>query len=110
MVGLRRRSWWHAAACGLVVITVVGGWSSAADAVPDAPTEGELVDVGDGRRVFIECYGAGSPTVILVSGYGDKASTWTRAGVLQAVGSFTRVCAYDRPGTIGTDVQDVSRS
>lgn len=110
MVGLRRRCWGQAAACGLAVITVAGGLSSAAGAAPDPPAEGELVDVGDGRRVFIECYGADSPTVILVSGYGDKASTWTRAGVLQAVGGFTRVCAYDRPGTIGTGAQDVSRS
>ena len=29
---------------------------------------GELIDIGDGRKMFLECRGSGSPTVILESG------------------------------------------
>src|SRR5262245_7726289 len=65
-----------------------------------------LVDIGGGRRMYLECRGQGGPTVILVSGYGNHAGAWDvqEAGapqpqVLPAVARFTRVCAYDRPGT-----------
>src|SRR4051794_26122017 len=35
-----------------------------------------LVDIG-GRRLYLECRGAGSLTVILESGYRTPASTWS---------------------------------
>lgn len=60
----------------------------------------------DGRKLYLECKGAGAPTVILVSGYRNNAAIWTTppssgvAPVFEAVAKFTRVCAYDRPGTI----------
>ncbi len=69
----------------------------------------------DGRKLYLECRGSGSPTVILVSGYRNNAEVWTtppEAGVepvLRAVARFTRVCAYDRPGTI-LDAEHLSRS
>jgi pimeloyl-ACP methyl ester carboxylesterase len=65
--------------------------------------------------MYLECRGQGSPTVVLVSGYGDTGAVWrvdlpefpqTQVrgdGVLPAVAGFTRVCAYDRPGTISLD-------
>jgi pimeloyl-ACP methyl ester carboxylesterase len=83
-----------------------------------------LVDVGGGRKIFAECRGAGSPTVVLIDGKGNDAADWmqvlapddpahnapgddlaTGAGKLQrsaaavfpSVARFTRVCAYDRP-------------
>jgi len=68
-----------------------------------------LVGIG-GRKLYLECRGQGSPTVILESGAGGRADVWSRdnlhpAGartmVLPGVAAFTRVCAYDRPGTIG---------
>ena len=73
-----------------------------------------LVDIG-GRRLWLECRGGGGPTVILVSGYRNNAEIWSvpaREGqtmVLPGVAGFTRVCAYDRPGTI-LDQEHVSRS
>lgn len=66
-----------------------------------------LVDVGHGRRLWLECRGAGSPTVILESGYRTAAVTWTedleqpkapRTMVLPAIATRTRVCTYERPG------------
>jgi pimeloyl-ACP methyl ester carboxylesterase len=69
-----------------------------------------VVDVGAGRRMYIECEGVGSPTVVLVSGKGNRADTWSTnavdpgkpaATVFHDVGSYSRVCAYDRPMTKG---------
>ncbi|SAL76584.1 acyl-CoA esterase [Caballeronia arvi] len=67
------------------------------------------VDIG-GRSLHLECRGHGSPTVILEAGALGRGDVWSRdirhpAGartmVLPGVAAFTRVCAYDRPGTIG---------
>ncbi len=64
-----------------------------------------LVDIGGGRRMYMECRGKGSPTVVFVSGAGDRAETWSRTldpskrAVLPAIAETNRVCAYDRPGT-----------
>src|SRR5215216_5767153 len=72
-----------------------------------------LVDIGHGRRLYLECRGQGGPTVVLVSGYGNHGGVWSVASdevpqpqVLPAVAGFTRVCAYDRPGTVGFDLDD----
>lgn len=64
------------------------------------------------RKLFLQCRGSGSPTVVLEAGLGNAADVWgsafLRAGnpaadpqqaVLPSVARFTRVCAYDRPGT-----------
>ena len=81
----------------------------------DIRTQGDfagLVDIGDGRRLYLECRGTGGPTVILLSGYGNAADMWSFAeahppAVMVGVASFTRVCAYDRPGSlIATTVVD----
>ena len=67
-----------------------------------------LVEVGGGRRLWLECRGTGSPTVILETGYRNTAEVWDTVAldpaadttaVLPGVAAFTRVCAYDRPGT-----------
>ena len=63
-----------------------------------------LVDVGGGRRMYLECRGTGSPTVVLVAGLRGSAEDWNIAEkpgprVFPEVARFTRVCAYDRPGT-----------
>jgi pimeloyl-ACP methyl ester carboxylesterase len=63
-----------------------------------------LVDIGAGRKMYLECRGIGSPTVVLVAGLRGSAEDWSIAdksaqAVLPEVAKFTRVCAYDRPGT-----------
>jgi pimeloyl-ACP methyl ester carboxylesterase len=64
-----------------------------------------LVNIG-GRKMYLECRGTGSPIVILESGYRNDADIWSAQGepgatmVLPGVSAITRVCAYDRPGTI----------
>ncbi|MBB3602434.1 pimeloyl-ACP methyl ester carboxylesterase [Mycolicibacterium sp. BK556] len=78
-----------------------------------AAQTGEFIDIGQGRRIYLECRGAGSPTVILLSGAGVAADNWSYTGnpnvtatfgrsdaaVFPSVSTFTRVCVYDRPGT-----------
>lgn len=70
------------------------------------------VDIGDGRSMYVECAGEGSPTVVLVSGLRSSAEDWrtTRSAatpvappVFDEVARSHRVCAYDRPGTIVGD-------
>jgi pimeloyl-ACP methyl ester carboxylesterase len=78
-----------------------------ASSVSDSGDFAGLVDIGD-RKIYLECHGTGSPTVVLVSGYRTSARYWTddllnpdapRTMVLPGVAESTRVCAYDRPGT-----------
>lgn len=56
-----------------------------------------LVDIGDGRVLFLTCQGAGSPTVFIIPGKGSDAEAWST--VAPAIAGTTRVCAYDRPNT-----------
>jgi pimeloyl-ACP methyl ester carboxylesterase len=74
-----------------------------------------LVDIGGGRHLYLECHGQGSPTVVLEMGYRGSARYWTddlrqprmpRTMVLPGVAGFTRVCAYDRPGTAAAPYED----
>ena len=63
-----------------------------------------LVDIGSGRKMYLECRGTGSPTVVLVAGLKASADDWKMATpsgltVFAEVAKLTRVCAYDRPGT-----------
>jgi pimeloyl-ACP methyl ester carboxylesterase len=86
-----------------------------------------LIDIGSGRKMYLECRGRGSPMVVLISGKGNGAAEWSEildpadpvrkspydmagheegaaiyrsaSAVLPLVSGFTRVCAYDRPGT-----------
>jgi pimeloyl-ACP methyl ester carboxylesterase len=76
------------------------------------------VDIGGGRKMFIECRGRGSPTVILEAGLRVRSDYWSQTQakppavrVLAGIAAFTRVCVYDRPGTvIGLGIKDRSRS
>lgn len=101
---------------GLVMPAAISAQDSATPApqmlASPVPATGDfagLVDIGGGRKMFLECRGAGGPTVILVSGYRNDADIWDtiaidpatgQTAVLPGVAQFTRVCAYDRPGTI----------
>jgi pimeloyl-ACP methyl ester carboxylesterase len=56
-----------------------------------------LIGIGDGRLLFLNCQGSGSPTVFIIPGKGSYAEAWST--VAPAVAKTTRVCAYDRPNT-----------
>jgi pimeloyl-ACP methyl ester carboxylesterase len=109
------------------VLLVLGAPASLAQAAAAVGDYSGAINVG-GRRIHLECRGAGSPTVILLSGYRNNADIWsiaidgtkqearraagptgTKEMVLPGVAGMTRVCAYDRPGTI-LDADHLSRS
>lgn len=63
-----------------------------------------LVGIGGGREMYLQCHGSGVPVVVVVAGGKASADDWTKAtpvkaNVFSGVAGFTRVCAYDRPGT-----------
>lgn len=53
-----------------------------------------LVDLGDGRSLYVRCTGTGSPTVIMEGGDEDTSSSYGFAE--SAVSQVTRTCVYDR--------------
>lgn len=69
---------------------------------------GGLIQIDHNRKIYMNCQGSGSPTVLLISGYPDRGdASWetTLSGkkgptVFSAVSTITKVCDYDRPGTI----------
>src|SRR5262245_31888249 len=73
-----------------------------------------LIDIGGSRKIYLQCSGTGTPTVVLVSGTRGAYDDWTcvinaassdrpvkssESAVFPQVARFTQVCAYDRPGT-----------
>ena len=106
---------------GVILLLVTLVISLQPVAAHDAMGSGDragLVDIGSGRKINFECRGAGSPTVVLVSGTRGAYDDWTHvidstgAGgvtkpsestVFPQVAKLTRVCAYDRPGTSRND-------
>lgn len=99
---------------GTKVGTVVREVRAAFKTTARAPRAG-LVNIGEGRKMYLRCRGTGSPTAVLISGFRGAYDDWTsvvdtdgepkRSGsaVFPEVGKFTRVCAYDRPGTTRLD-------
>jgi pimeloyl-ACP methyl ester carboxylesterase len=104
----------------MLVVTVVAvasavTASAAAESKPSkAATFAKRVNIGNDRSMYIECRGKGSPTVLLLSGLNGASDLWHAADqklpmVYGSVARFTRLCAYDRPGTPSTD-GELSRS
>jgi pimeloyl-ACP methyl ester carboxylesterase len=103
-----------------ILAALAGGYArSVADPGPSG-----LFDVGDGRKLFLDCQGSGSPTVFIIPGKGSYAEAWNvvvppddpiRSSpydiIMQAklrpspdaaqptIAKTTHVCAYDRPNT-----------
>lgn len=75
---------------------------------------GTTLDIGGERKMYLECQGTGSPTVVLISGRSDRSTIWHKAAsgpnVYDAVAAFTHVCAYDRPGTVRIDGDNIEPS
>lgn len=79
---------------GLLLIAVAGGLMTVgASTTPQAAGTGQLVDVG-GRRLYLQCEGAGSPVVILQAGAGGSSASWSR--IQPAIAATTAVCSCDR--------------
>jgi pimeloyl-ACP methyl ester carboxylesterase len=102
---LRLRPWLVVAglAVGLAVglgidVARSGGldtWLALRGMSPPYDARGRTLEVA-GADVYLDCRGAGSPTVILENGLGSGAGGW--GAVLDGVAATTRVCAWERPG------------
>jgi pimeloyl-ACP methyl ester carboxylesterase len=118
----RAKVYWRVLAVFLSPLTIVVALTlnlqNTAEAAEPSETKAELVDIGGGRKMYLECRGTGSPTVVLISGTRSAYDDWTDlidprnpAGAIKAgesavfsqVSRFSRVCAYDRPGTTRND-------
>jgi pimeloyl-ACP methyl ester carboxylesterase len=80
----------------LGLIALGGAFETLAEAtMSNSPSAGRTYLVG-GHRLFLNCVGSGSPTVVLFNGLGERTPSW--AWVQSAVARQTRVCAFDRAG------------
>ena len=82
----------------ILAISAVGGAYQTVGEATDSnamPATGRLIDV-DGHKLYLNCVGSGSPTVVLEPGAGAMPSQlgW----ITPAVARSTRVCVYDRAG------------
>ncbi|MEV0999952.1 alpha/beta fold hydrolase [Nonomuraea sp. NPDC050202] len=89
-----------AGALGLVVAACLTGAAVEQSLSPGDlqrhPVPGRLVDLGT-HQLHLRCLGAGGPTVVFASGWGDSSTTWADLqDALAATGR--RSCAYDRAG------------
>ena len=102
------RGWWlrraiPALALGLAIAVgvdvarggVIATWLRYASALNYVP-HGERVEIANGRALYIDCRGSGSPTLVLEGGMGADSSTWS--AVHDGLAALTRTCAYDRTG------------
>jgi pimeloyl-ACP methyl ester carboxylesterase len=88
----------------LLLVTLVTALQLLAAHAVGRDDRDELVDIGGGRKMYLKCNGTGSPIVVLVGGLRASADDWSIAdksapAVFPEIAKFTRVCAYDRPGT-----------
>jgi pimeloyl-ACP methyl ester carboxylesterase len=106
----------------LIVIVSAAAFGCARSAADPGPSG--LFDVGNGRQLFMDCQGAGSPTVFVIPGKGSYAEAWNVVvppddpirkspydiitdakltpasdAVQPTVARTTQVCVYDRPNT-----------
>ena len=103
--------------CGTLLLAGWGGSSMALTASSAGSTSSAgLVKIDGARKLFLTCRGTGAPTVVLISGFRGGYDDWTHvvsrpgatpraspSSVFPQVAGFTRVCAYDRPGTTNFD-------
>src|SRR6478752_902688 len=95
----------------VVLVSFINSFSVANAYAAGNKDLGRLVDIGGDRKIYLECKGAGSPTVVLISGTRGAHDDWTilidpsnpagsrkpsESAVFPQVSMFTRVCAYDR--------------
>jgi pimeloyl-ACP methyl ester carboxylesterase len=81
----------------------VGPWFARHGLPPPYIAQGQRYDIGE-RSLYLDCRGAGSPTVVLEAGSGSDSSTWS--AVHDAIAATTRTCAYDRVGRGRSDTRE----
>ena len=91
-----RRALLYPALVVLGLLAIGGAFETVAESTTsNSPSAGRTYPV-DGHRLFLNCVGSGSPTVVLFNGLGERTPSW--AWVQPAVARETRVCTFDRAG------------
>ena len=92
-----RRAVLYPALLVLLLVALGGavGTVAAATSSNPAPASGHT-HLANGHRLYLNCVGSGSPTVVLFSGLGEWTPNW--AWVQGSVSRTTHVCAFDRAG------------
>jgi pimeloyl-ACP methyl ester carboxylesterase len=106
----RVRPWLIYPVFGVVAGAAIGaGYETVQESLDRGahPMNGQLVDVGNGRRLYLKCAGSGNPTVVLVPGAGEPSSIW--AWIAPDVARDTRVCVYDRAGRGWSDASSAQQ-
>ena len=91
-----RRALLYPALFVLGLVAVGGAFETVAEATTRNPAPGGGTYLVDGHRLYLNCVGAGAPTVLLFNGLGERTPSW--AWVQQPLASTTRVCVFDRAG------------
>jgi pimeloyl-ACP methyl ester carboxylesterase len=91
-----RRALLYPALFVLLLVAVGGAFETVAEATTSNPAPSGGTYLVDGHRLYLSCVGAGTPTVLLFNGHGERTPNWT--WVQRSVASTTRVCAFDRAG------------
>lgn len=106
------------------MVSAIAVLAAACGPVGEGPPPRGPVTISDGRTLFLDCQGYGSPTVLIIPGKGSYAEAWNvvvppddpirsspsdlieQAALTPSpdaaqplVARSTRVCAYDRPDT-----------
>jgi pimeloyl-ACP methyl ester carboxylesterase len=79
------------------------GWLGSHGIVPGYGDLGRAVSALEGRRLYLDCRGAGSPTIVLEAGIGSDARSW--GSVFPRLAEITRTCAYSRANRWGSDAR-----
>ncbi len=82
----------------LALVSLGGGYETVSETLDRSASAmpGQMIDVG-GFKLYIECTGVGSPTVLLEAGLGEPSSD-IGGWIAPSVAQNTRVCVYDRAG------------
>jgi pimeloyl-ACP methyl ester carboxylesterase len=62
---------------------------------------GKLIDIG-GYRLYLQCQGAGTPTIVFDGGLGDASDVWR--DIVGSVTRQSRTCLFDRAGLGRSDI------
>jgi pimeloyl-ACP methyl ester carboxylesterase len=86
---------WSALLLVALALAGCGGGGSRPKAVKAKGLPGSVVEA-DAHKVYFNCEGEGSPTVVFLSAWGEGSSSW--GSVFDGSSRVTRSCEYDRFG------------
>jgi pimeloyl-ACP methyl ester carboxylesterase len=82
----------------VLLLVAVGGVIETVEEATGSnpPPPGGRTYLVNGHRLYLNCAGAGTPTVVLFNGLGERTPSW--AWVQRTLASTMRICVFDRAG------------